>query len=368
MTEQPSATGSYRRIATEEAWAPPELFETFRDILTASQVDDPGLHSLMGYYAMGEADRPKFIRHRMTDTESIRLQEMEAAGIDHSILSLTSPGVNPLPAQPATDLAQLSNDRLAEIVKSNPQKFSGLAAVPFTAADAGAAELERAVTRLGLKGAILNSHVRDHYTDKPEFFGFYEAAEALDVPVYLHPNAPSSRLLGPFHERGLDGSIYGFGVETGLHLLRLIVSGVFERYPRLKMVVGHLGEAIPFWINRIDYMYERQIAGGRYPHVAPLPLKPSEYLRRNVWITTSGMNWADEVMFVRSMMGPDRVMYAMDYPYQYEPDEVTAMDALPISEEEKQRFFEGIATDVFQLDIEPSTRQRQTSNSLDHSQ
>ena len=351
MTEHNAPSAAYRRIATEEAWAPPELFETFRQILTASQVDDPGLNSLMGYYALGDTERPKFIRHRMTDTDSLRLQEMTAAGIDHQILSLTAPGVNPLPAQPATELSRLSNDRLVEIIQDNPPKFSGLAAVPFTAADAGAAELERAV-HLGLKGAILNSHVRDHYTDRPEFFSFYEAAEALDVPVYLHPNAPSARLLGPFHERGLDGSIYGFGVETGLHLLRLIVSGIFDRYPNLKMVVGHAGEAIPFWINRIDYMYQRQIAGGRYPHVAALPLKPSEYLRRNVWITTSGMNWPDEVMFTRTMMGRDRVMYAMDYPYQYEPDEVQAMEALPISEEEKQRFFEGIATDVFKLDLE----------------
>lgn len=352
MTEQVPASPNYRRIATEEAWAPPELFDLFREILTASKVDDPGLTSLMGYYAMGDAERPKFIRHRMTDAESIRLEEMAASGIDHQILSLTAPGVNPLPGGPATEMSKLANDRLAEIVKNNPTKFTGLAAVPFTAPDAGAAELARAVNELGLKGAILNSHVRDDYTDRQEYYPFYEAAEALDVPVYLHPNAPSARLLSAFQERGLDGSIYGFGVETGLHLLRLIVSGVFERYPKLKMVVGHLGEAIPFWINRIDYMYERQIATGRYEHVAPLPMKPSEYLRRNVWITTSGVNWVDEVMFVRTMMGADRVMYAMDYPYQYEPDEVTAMDALPITDEEKFQFFEGIATDVFKLDLE----------------
>jgi len=350
MIEQQQDHRKYRRIATEEAWAPPELFETFREMLTASAVDDPGLQSLMGYYAMGDSDRPQFIRRRMTDTDSIRLEEMETAGIDHQILSLTSPGVNPLAAQPATELAQLSNNRLAEIVRKNPVKFSALAAVPFTAAEAGAGELERAVNQLGLKGAILNSHVRDSYTDRPEFYSFYEAAEALRVPVYLHPNAPSARLLGAFQERGLDGSIYGFGVETGLHLLRLIVSGIFERYPGLKMVVGHLGEAIPFWINRIDYMYQRQIAAGRYEHVAPLAMKPSEYLRRNVWITTSGVNWSNEVMFTREMMGADRVMYAMDYPYQYEPDEVAAMDALPMSDYEKQRFFEGIATDVFGLD------------------
>ncbi|MGW9550498.1 amidohydrolase family protein [Citricoccus zhacaiensis] len=349
-TAQPSPR-PYRRIATEEAWAPPEMFDLFRGILGDHPEDDPGFMSLMGYYVLNDGDRPRFIRKRMTDTEGVRLQEMDAAGVDHQILSLTAPGTNPLPPVQATDLARLANDQLGEIVRNRPDRFSGLAAVPFAAADAGAAELERAVTRLGLKGAILNSHVRDRYTDTNEFLPFYEAAEALGVPVYLHPNAPSASLFKPLHDRGLDGSMYGFGVETGLHLMRLVVSGVFERFPNLTMVVGHLGEAVPFWLNRIDYMYGKQVATGRYPHVKPLPMKPSEYIRRNVWITTSGMPWQDEVMFVRQMMGADRVMYAMDYPYQYEPAEVTLQDNLPISAEEKFEFFEGIATRVFNLDL-----------------
>lgn len=352
MSSSPAASRPYRRIATEEAWAPPELFEQFRQILSSHPEDDPGLMSLMGYYVLGEGERPRFIRERMADTEEIRLREMDAAGIDHQILSLTAPGTNPLPAAQATDLAQLANDRLAEIVRRRPDRFSGLAAVPFSAADAGAAELERAVTTLGLKGAILNSHVRDRYTDAPEFLPFYEAAASLGVPVYLHPNAPAAGLFRPLHERGLDGSMYGFGVETGLHLMRLVVSGVFERFPDLKLVVGHLGEAVPFWLNRIDYMYGKQVATGRYPHVRPLPLKPSEYIRRNVWITTSGMPWQDEIMFVRRMVGADRVMYAMDYPYQYEPAEVELQDSLPVTEEEKFEFFEGIATRVFGLELD----------------
>ncbi|MFC7403333.1 amidohydrolase family protein [Citricoccus sp. GCM10030269] len=352
MTSEANTARPYRRIATEEAWAPPEMFDLFKEVLGSHPEDDPGFMSLMGYYALGDAERPRFIRERMTDTEGIRLREMDAAGVDHQILSLTSPGTNPLPATQANTLARLANDRLSDIVRAHPDRYTGLAAVPFSAPDAGASELDRAVTQLGLKGAILNSHVRDRYTDTPEFLPFYEAAESLGVPVYLHPNAPSAGLLRPFHERGLDGSIYGFGVETGLHLLRLVVSGVFERFPKLTMVVGHLGEALPFWLNRIDYMYGKQIATGRYEHVKPLPLKPSEYLRRNVWFTTSGMPWQDEVMFVRQMMGADRVMYAMDYPYQYEPDEVTIQEGLPISEQEKFEFFEGIATRVFNLDLD----------------
>ncbi|WMY78421.1 amidohydrolase family protein [Citricoccus sp. I39-566] len=349
MNSPTAAPRPYRRIATEEAWAPPEMFELFRRILGEHPEDDPGFMSLMGYYALGDGERPRFIRERMVDTEGVRLQEMDAAGVDHQILALTAPGTNPLPAAQATDLARVANDHLGEIVRNRPERFSGLAAVPFTAPDAGAAELGRAVTELGLKGAILNSHVRDRYTDSPEFLPFYEAAASLGVPVYLHPNAPSAGLFKPLHDRGLDGSMYGFGVETGLHLMRLVVSGVFERFPTLKLVVGHLGEAVPFWLNRIDYMYGKQVATGRYPHVKPLPLKPSEYIRRNVWITTSGMPWEDEIMFVRKMMGADRVMYAMDYPYQYEPAEVQLQDDLPLTEEERFEFFEGIATRVFDL-------------------
>jgi len=358
MTETtPPPARRYRRIATEEAWAPPEMFELYRDILASGPQDDPGLQSLLGYYAAGEGERPRYIRERMTDTTGIRLEEMDAAGIDHQVLSLTSPGTNPLPPAQAFELARTANDHLAEVVAANPARFSGLAAVPFSAPDAGAGELARGVRDLGLKGAILNSHVRDQYTDRPEFLPFYEAAEALDVPVYLHPNAPSARMFAPYHERGLDGSIYGFGAETGLHLLRLIVSGVFERFPRLRLVVGHLGEALPFWLHRIDYMYGKQIATGRYGHVRPLPLKPSEYLRRNVWITTSGMPWPEEVMFVRRMVGADRVMYAMDYPYQYEPGEVTLQEELPMTDEERFAFFEGIATSVFGLDFGPGPQE-----------
>lgn len=128
------------------------------------------------------------------------------------------------------------------------------------------------------------------------------------MPVCLHPNGPSQGLFKPFHGRGLDGPIYSFGVETGLNLLRRVISSIFEKFPNPKVVVGHLGETLPFWINRIDYMYGKQIATGRYAHVKPPIKKPSEYLKENVWDTTSGMPWQDEVMFVRKMVGADRVM------------------------------------------------------------
>lgn len=177
------------------------------------------------------------------------------------------------------------------------------------------------------------------------------AVAELDVPLYLHPTTPSNRMIAPFAEAGLDGAIYGFGVETGYHLLRIITSGVLDRLPNLRIVVGHLGEALPFWLNRIDYFHATQVKSQRYEAIKPLRQKPSEYFRTNIWITTSGMPWEREIMFVRDVVGPDRVMYAMDYPYQYELQEVVAQDNLPISEQEKKSFFEGIAREVFRLEI-----------------
>jgi 2,3-dihydroxybenzoate decarboxylase len=150
-------------------------------------------------------------------------------------------------------------------------------------------------------------------------------------------------------EAGLDGAIWGFAVETGTHLLRLITKGVFDRFPNLKMVAGHLGEALPFWMYRLDYMHAATVKSGRYETVKPLELTPSEYLRRNIWITTSGMAWTPAIMFCREVLGADRVMYAMDYPYEYSVDEVRRQDDLPLTVAEKKQFFQLNAESVFHL-------------------
>jgi 2,3-dihydroxybenzoate decarboxylase len=214
---------------------------------------------------------------------------------------------------------------------------------------AAAKELERGVKKLGLKGAVINSHTRGEFLNDKKFWGLFEAAEALDVPVYVHPSGPPTEMAKPFIERGLDGAIYGFAVECGLHLLTIITSGVFDRFPKLQVVFGHLGEGMPFWMPRLDYMHRAQVNSKRYEALKPLKRKVSDYLRENVYITTSGMNWEPGVMFCRSVMGKDRVLYAMDYPYQFEPEEVVAMDALPISEPEKKAFYQSNAEAVFKL-------------------
>ena len=156
-------------------------------------------------------------------------------------------------------------------------------------------------------------------------------------------------MIEPFLAAGLDGAIYGFGVETGLHLLRIIVAGVFDRFPRLQIIVGHCGEALPFWLYRIDYMHAATVASRRYPFLKRLERKPSDYLRENVYVTNSGVAWEPAIMFCRSVLGANRVMYAMDYPYQFVADEVLVNDRLPLDAAAKRQYFQDNAERVFHL-------------------
>jgi 2,3-dihydroxybenzoate decarboxylase len=274
---------------------------------------------------------------------------MDAAGIDMQVLSITAPGPQVFAAQEGADLARKATDILAEAVAARPDRFAGLAACAPQDPAAAAGEIERAVRELDLRGVIINSHTHDEYLDAEKFWPIFEAAEAMRAPIYLHPTAPSRGLIRPLMERGLDGAIYGFAVETGLHALAIIVSGAFDRFPGLSIVLGHLGEALPFWLSRIDFMHRGAVATGRYSNMRPLKKRPSDYLRENFYFTSSGMAWAPAIMFTKEVIGMDRLLYAMDYPYQYVLDEVAESDALPLSEIEKKQFFQSNAERVFRL-------------------
>jgi 5-carboxyvanillate decarboxylase len=216
---------------------------------------------------------------------------------------------------------------------------------------AAAREIERGVTRLGLSGVIINSHVQQEYMDDTKFWPVFEAAEALDVPIYLHPATPTDGLIGPMLERGLDGAIFGFSVETGLHALRLIVAGVFDRFPKLQIVLGHVGESLPFTLYRLDYMHAASVASGRYAAMRPLQRKVSDYMKANFLYTNSGVAWEPAIRFLQDTIGIDRVMYTMDYPYQYKPEEVAALDGMSIGAVAKKAFFEDNARRVFKLGV-----------------
>jgi len=339
----------YLRIATEEAFAPPEMIDRYKALLESRTLHDPGFESLWGFYGTNPSPRIREVLARMTDLGDLRLRDMDATGIARQILSLTAPGVQVFEPADAVALACSSNDFLADAIRRHPDRFSGLAAIAPQDPAAAAKELERGVRTLGLKGAIINSHTRGEYLDNEKFCPIFEAAEALDVPIYIHPTTPPPSMIGPFLERGLDGAVFGFAVETGLHVLRIIVSGVFDRYPKLKLVIGHLGEGLPYWFFRIDFMHNRMVTSNRYATVRKLARKPSEYFRENIYITTSGMAWEPPILYTQSVLGVDRVMYAMDYPYQFVPEEVAVTDNLPISDADKKKLYQTNAERVFGL-------------------
>ena len=340
---------AYLRIATEEAYAPPELFERYKKLLEDGSHNDPGFASFMGFYLHNPGPRLAEIRAQMQDLGERRLRDMDATGIAKQILSLTSPGVQVFDAPTAVSLATSFNDQLAEAIRKHPDRFAGLAAIAPQDPPAAAKELERAIKSLHLKGAIVNSHTRGEYLDEPKFWEIFEAAESLGVPIYLHPNTPSPRMVGPFLDRGLDGAVFGFAVETSLHILRIVFSGVFDRFPKLRMVAGHLGEGLPYWLFRIDFMHQRLTSNNRYANVPKLQKKPSDYLKENFYVTTSGMAWQPPILYAQSVLGMDRVLYAMDYPYQFVPDEVKVTDDLPISDADKKKFYQANAERVFAL-------------------
>jgi len=344
-----TAPPGYRRIATEEAWAPKELIDLYRREIAAKTLDDPGFHSLWGFFG-GKSERATLLVDRIQDLGERRLADMDATGIAMQLVSLTSPGVQIFDAATGTSLATRCNDELAEAVRRRPDRYAGLAAIAPQDPQRAAQELERGVRKLGLKGAIVNSHTRGEYLDDPKFWDIFAAAESLGVPVYLHPNTPSKAMIEPFLARGLDGAVFGFAVETGLHALRLVVAGVFDRFPKLQIVLGHLGEALPYWLSRFDFMHGIITRTNRYGAAAPKLAKPlSAYLRENFHYTTSGMGWEPPIMYVHKVMGPDRLLYAMDYPYQYVPEEVKIQDALPMSDADKRKFFQSNAERLFSL-------------------
>ncbi|MDB5965914.1 MAG: amidohydrolase family protein [Polaromonas sp.] len=344
-TPQPAP---YKRIATEEAWAPTEMIEIYRKLLEGRDVD-PGFQGLIGFYMNSPSDRAQHIMRCLTDLGELRLQHMDTAGVDVAVLALTSPGVQVMDKGTAVALARSSNDQLAEAIRRHPTRFAGMLAVAPQDPAAAAKEIERGVTKLGIHSVVINSHTQGEYLSDTKFWDIFAAAEAHDAPIYLHPNSLPPGMLPYFQDGGLDGAVYGFGVETGLHALRIITAGVFDRFPKLRMILGHMGEALPYWAYRLDYMHQATVRSRRYESVKPLSKRPSDYLRENFYITNRGVAWEHAIKFAQDFMGVDRVLYAMDYPYQYAVDEVNILDGMDMPLEHKRKFFQTNAESVFKL-------------------
>ncbi|MEI9889244.1 MAG: amidohydrolase family protein [Caulobacteraceae bacterium] len=350
MSDQPKTGGGkgYLRIATEEAFAPRQMLDLYRKLL-ASGYDDPGFTSLWGFYLGSPSPRATKIIERLQDLGEDRIRDMDERGVDRQVIAITAPGVQVLDRDSAVGLAADANDQLGEACAKHPDRFTGMAACAPQDPAAAAREIERAVAKLGFKAVMINGHTQGEYLDAPKFLPILEAAAALKVPIYIHPTTMPRAMVQHFMESGLDGAVYGFGVDTGLHALRLIVSGVFDRLPDLKIIIGHMGEALPFWQYRIDYMHGAGVRSHRYDFLKPLKKPASEYLKSNFYITNSGVAWEPAIRFTQETVGVDNTLYAMDYPYQCDVEEVVALDAMTMDPATKKKFFQTNAEKVFNL-------------------
>jgi uncharacterized protein len=292
-------------------------------------------------------DRAAKLLEQLCDIGDKRIAEMDAAGIDVQVLSLTSPGAEQLEAAEAISLARDANDFLAEAVAKNPVRFAGFATLPVADPDKAAEELERMVRQHNFKGAVINGHHRGRYLDDKVFWPILERAESLNLPIYLHPTQPPKPVIealysgySPIVNEMLAGPGWGWHIETAVHVIRLILGGVFDQYPKLQIVIGHLGEGLPFMLQRLDVM----------PQVLTKLKRPiSAYLRENVHYTISGFNFTAPFINMLFEVGADRIMFSADHPYGSMSRARAFLDQLPVSTSDRDNIAHRNAERLFGL-------------------
>jgi predicted TIM-barrel fold metal-dependent hydrolase len=268
----------------------------------------PGAHrgndreTLLGFDVIAE----------LLDLGASRLAAMDAAGIDIQVLSHNQPGCQALDADAAAPVAREVNDLLSEAVKAHPDRFAGLAALPTADPAAAVKELDRAVNTLGFRGAMINGHTRGSFLDEKKYWGIFECAESLGVPIYLHPSKPHPAVeqayFAGYPELAL--AAWGFGIDTGAHFLRLVFAGVFDAFPKLIFILGHLGEGLPFMLHRIQD--QTQLAALR----RGLQRTPAQYLTENLVVTCSGNFSTPAFLCSVAALGMDNVLFSVDWPYE----------------------------------------------------
>lgn len=301
-------------------------------------------------YFKGESD---LRTTRLLDFLDLRLKEMDSYGMDLMILSLNSPAIQEIyDKQKAIDIARRANDKLAEAIARRQDRFRGFAALPLQDPDAAIEELHRAVKDLGLVGALVNGYSQidtpDNYKylDDPMYRPFWAEVEKMDVPFYLHPREPMPCNAGALEGHyWIHGAPWAFGVETATHALRLMCSGLFDEYPRLKLILGHLGEGLPFLIWRCQNHLNKRRRG--MPAKRPLP----DYMNENVWVTTSGQFHTPPLLCTILQMGVDRILFSTDYPFEEVSDACHWFDTCPISEPDRKKIGRENVIKLFKLDI-----------------
>jgi 2,3-dihydroxybenzoate decarboxylase len=303
------------KIAVEEHFVTPELKDTIFGSIGWKQEE---------WTAMADA---------LQETGEVRLADMDAAGIEIAAVSLAAPCIQDIvdPAE-ATAKAAAANDALAEVVAAHPDRYVGLAALALQDPEAAAAELERCVGDLGFRGALVNGYSSTgsletaRYYDEEAYLPFWERVAALGVPFYLHPRNPLPTERRYYEGReALLGPTWAFTVETASHCLRMMISGLFDRFPDLQMVIGHMGELLPFAVERTQQ---------RLSHIPTVTLErgPAEILRENFFITTSGNFHTASLLGAMLQVGADRILFAADYPFERTAEAAAWFDSVPISE------------------------------------
>jgi 2,3-dihydroxybenzoate decarboxylase len=334
-----------RRIAVEEAFITADVLAGWKKVLAGNDVE-PGFAKLAGSL-LGPSPGTSRLMNNLLDIGAGRIAHMDAVGVDVQLLALTAPGVQLFDADLATRLAAESNDALAAAIKAHPTRFAGLTAVAPQDPVGAAREIERGKT-LGLNGVIINSNTKGEYLDMPKYRPLLEAAAALGMPIYLHPREPAPSMVAPYLDYGLYFATWGFSAESGLHAMRLIMSGAFDRHPRLRIVLGHMGESIPYWLQRIDNRYAAQVAIGAQARLAK---RPSEYFRENFAITTAGVTSMPVLRLCLDVVGVERILFAVDYPYEDDREAVRFIDEAKVTKEERKMICETNAVRLFNLKV-----------------
>ncbi|HWF40198.1 MAG TPA: amidohydrolase family protein [Candidatus Acidoferrales bacterium] len=283
---------------------------------------------------------------KLLDVGDARVADMDAAGISMQVLSISASPIDRMESSEAQAVARDANNILASAVKARPDRFAAFCTLALQDPESAAAELNRCA-KLGFKGVMVNGTVNGQFLDDPKFTPFFEAAESLDVPIYLHPAPPPKPVMDAYFsglgQLGFFLSTAGWGwhVETGLHSLRLIVSGLFDRFPKLKMIIGHMGENIPFSLARSQMVFSRGALN--------LKKQLGDYFQENFWLTTSGYFSLPPFLCMLQVVGADRILFSVDYPFSPNTVGRKFLDSLPVSNEDLEKIAHRNAESLLKL-------------------
>jgi 2,3-dihydroxybenzoate decarboxylase len=292
----------------------------------------------------GPGAGPEIVR-RLDDLGTLRLREMDEAGIDLQVLSHSIPGLQGVDAATGVPLARRANDRLNEAVRRHADRFAAFAALPTADPRAAADELERAVMKLGFKGAMVNGLTNGVFHDDRRFWPIYERAQALDVPIYIHPALPHAAVIEAYYKDyvqlhpGILRAAWGFTVETATQGVRFVLSGVFDKYPGLKIILGHMGEGLPFYLWRISHGLRATLSERSFRDI----------FCEHFYVTTSGFFSDPALVCCMMEMGIDRILFSVDYPFADNPPGTKWTETLPLCAEDKEKLLSGNAKRILKL-------------------